>query len=126
MILIQCVTAYRAVTQQMEVECSYQTAYALLMLKKALQPHIDFFTQQEAALVDKYGAKNERGRVDIKNGTFQLAEGVSHETYEAARIELCGVEVDMEWTPRKVKAPSAIKPVNLEALSDFLEFEGGD
>lgn len=126
MLLIQCVTAYTAVLQLMDAECEYKTAHALLMLKRALQPHVDFFSAKEMELVDAYAVKNEKGKVAMTEGKFQLADAYAASNFKAAKDELCGLEIELDWKIRKVAPPKQIRPVHLEALEGLLEFEGGD
>ena len=126
MLLIGCVNAYTAVSQLMDAECEYKTAHTLLMLKRALQPHVDFFSTKEMGLVEKYAVKKENGRVAMTDGKFQLADAYAAASFKVEKEELCGVDVDLEWKVRKVAPPKQIKPVHLEALEGLLDFEGGD
>ena len=57
MYLIQCVNAYTAVLAMTQQEHDYKLAYALTTLKRRLQPHIEFFTQQEFKLVEEYATR---------------------------------------------------------------------
>ena len=50
MLLAKAFTAFTAVSQLMETECDFQTAYELLQTKKKLQPHAEFFYQKEQEL----------------------------------------------------------------------------
>lgn len=126
MLLIKCVTAYTAVQQLMDAECEYKTAHTLLMLKRALQPHVDFFSAKEMELVEQYAVKNEKDKVVMTDGKFQLRDTYAAANFRAAKEDLCGLEIELEWKVCKVAPPKQIKPIHLEALEDLLEFEEGD
>ena len=75
MYLIQCVNAYTAVLALAEKECDYKTSYALVMLKRKLQPHIEFFVAQEMELVERYARKDDDGNVIMtERGGFDFAD----------------------------------------------------
>ena len=127
MLLIQCVNAYMATAYLMEKEWDYKTAYALAELKRALQPHVDFFIQEEQKLIQEYGKKDEKGHVAFtEKGTFQFASAEDAPKYNAKRFELGQVPVEMKWKVKKLPRPERIKPVHLEALEGFIDFGGED
>lgn len=126
MLLIQCVNAYMATTYLMEKEWDYETAYTLAGLKRTLQPHVDFFVQEEQKLINEYGQKDEKGHVVFtERGTFlfETADGAAE--YAAKRNQLGRVPVELEWKAKTLTKPERIKPVHLEALAGFIDF-GGD
>lgn len=126
MYLIQCVNAYTAVLALAEKECDYNTAYALVMLKRKLQPHVDFFVAQEMELVEKYARKDDDGKVIMtERGGFVFADPSKAEEYETRRRQLGMVDVAGEFEPVCVPVPATITAIHLEALEGFLNFEGG-
>lgn len=127
MLLIQCVNAYMATVYLMEKEWDYKTAYTLAELKRALQPHVDFFIQEEQKLIQEYGKKDEKGHVAFtEKGTFRFASAEDAPKYNAKRFELGQVPVEMKWKVKKLPRPERIKPVHLEALEGFIDFGGED
>ncbi len=127
MYLIQCVNAYTAVLAMAEKECAYKTSYALVMLKRKLQPHIDFFVSREMELVKTYARKDDDGKIAMtERGKFIFEDPEKAEEYENQRRQLGMVEVLEEFKPVRVPVPSSISVIHLEALEGFLEFEGGD
>lgn len=125
-ILIRCVTAYAAVSGLMEQEWDYAAAYALTRLRRTLQPHVDFFLQEEGKLVRQYGKKDEEGKVCLtERGTFLFQEPGHAEAYNEKRMALGGVEVELDWSPQTLPRPERIRPAQLEALEGFISFEGG-
>jgi hypothetical protein len=127
MYLIQCVNAYTAVLAMAEKECDYKLSYALVMLKRKLQPHIDFFVSREMGLVKTYARKDDDGKIAMtERGKFVFEDPEKAEEYENQRRQLGMVEVLEEFKPVRVPVPSSISVIQLEALEGFLEFEGGD
>jgi hypothetical protein len=125
MYLIQCVNAYIACTQLMDKECDYLTAYALTRLKKALQPHAEFYAKKEMELAKEFGVKDENGNLKLKEkGTFTFADPARADEFNKKKTELGSVEIDEEIMARKMKPPASIKPAQLEALEGFVIFEG--
>lgn len=127
MLLIRCVNAYSAVGSMMDKEWDYPTAHALMLLKKKLQPHVDFYSEEEMKLVQEYAQKDEKGEVTWKgNGSFSFRDPKAAEKYNRKIKELGAVEVEKEFVPVKATAPQSIQPVILEALDGFVEFVEDD
>ena len=127
MYLIECVNAYTAILALAEQECDYKTAYALVTLKRRLQPQIDFFTQKEMELVRLFAAKTESGDVALNDrGNFIFADPSKANEYAKRRTELGMVEVQGHLDPVRMPTPPSIKPIHLEALEGFVIFEDGD
>ncbi len=126
MYLLECVTAYMGVKAMMEQECSYKTAHALLMLKKMLQPHAEFFANEEMKLASQFAVKDEAGAPLItEKGVFEFKDGADPAKYNEKRRELGMVSVEIDFEPVRVPVPAVIKPVHLEALEKFIIFEEG-
>lgn len=74
MYLIECANAYLAAVQLEQKEMDYQTAFAVMMVKKQLQSHVEFLQSEEMKLAEKYGEKDEKGNVKwTERGTFTTA-----------------------------------------------------
>ena len=87
--LMQCVMAYQAVTGMMNTACDYKTAYALVMLKRRLDPHVQFFIRREQELVDEYAARDGKGGVVWDTPTsFRFADTARAAEYAEKRAEL--------------------------------------
>lgn len=123
--LIQCANAYTALLALYTQETEYKTAYALVKLMRKLKPHYDFFAAEETKLVEEFAKKNDKGKVlYTERGTFVFADPERAEEYNKKKEELGGLDVEEEFSPRSVRAPAAIRPIQLEALDGFLVFEG--
>ena len=126
MLILKAVVAYTALKQLMEQELDYKTAHALVLLKGRLQPHVEFYDQEQVKLILQYGKKNDDGGVDLKeNGAFVIENFEDAEEYRKKKKELDTVDIQEEWEKIKCPCPERIKPAVLEALQDFIEF-GGD
>ncbi len=126
MLILKAVTAYTAAMQLMEQEVDYKTAHALVLLKSRLQPHVNYYAQEEMKLAQAYGKKDENGRIDMNDsGRFTLESPEAAEEYNRKKMELAQVDIQEEWEKIKCPCPEKIKPAVLEALQDFIEF-GGD
>ena len=122
--LMQCVMAYQAVTGMMNTACDYKTAYALVMLKRRLDPHVQFFIRREQELVDEYAARDGKGGVVWDTPTsFRFADTARAAEYPEKRAELGTIEVTDELKKLHVPVPEHITPAQLEALEPFFVFE---
>ena len=125
--LIRCVQARIAVDELERQEWDYAAAYALMRLKKALQPAVEFYVQEENRLTQEYGQTDEHGKVAFtERGTFRFKDPALAPEYNARRMELAGVETELDWEPAELPQPQKIRPVHLEALEGFVRFGGED
>lgn len=72
MYLIECANAYLAAVQLQQKEMDYQTAFAVMMVKKQLQSHVEFLQNEELKLAEKYGEKDERAISNGRSGAPSL------------------------------------------------------
>lgn len=122
--LAKCTAAYMAVNGLMEHEWDYPSAYTLTRLRRALQPHADFFIREEDKLVRQYGKKDGEGQVCFtRRGTFLYEDPDQAAEYNAKRLELGAVEVDLEWEETVLPQPERIRPMQIEALAGLVKFE---
>lgn len=121
MYIIRLVNAYAAVMALMDQELPYKDAYKVAALKRALQPHAEFFSKKEMELVNRYADKTEKGVAWTGPGRFRLLPGAEAE-YRAKRMELCAVEVEDEIQEIEIQMPEKIRPVHVEALEGFVRF----
>lgn len=126
MILIETVNAYVAILALMNKETDYKTAHALLMLKQRLSPHVEFFSAEEKKLVERFGQKDGEGNVILSGNRLVFAKDADPKEYEQKRLELSGVEVPWIFAKVKIAPPSEIRPIHIEALLPFIEFEEVD
>lgn len=68
MYLIECANAYLAAVQLQQKEMDYQTAFAVMMVKKQLQSHVEFLQNEELKLAEKYAEKDERETSSGRSG----------------------------------------------------------
>lgn len=125
--LIRCANAWASIHGLMEQEWDYASAHALTQLRRALKPHVDFFIEEESKLIEQYGEKGEDGQVRFtSHGTFLFKDQGQAGAYNAKRLELGGVEVELDWEERVLPCPERVRPVQLEALEGFVRFGGED
>jgi len=123
MLLIEAVAAYTAAMQMMEREMDYATAHALLLLKKRLQPHAEFYAERELELARSYGAKDDEGRVQTDElGRFTFRDEEAGREHNRRKLELGSVELQENWEKLRAPRPERISPAVLEALSAFIVF----
>lgn len=122
MYLIECVNAYLAASQMQQWEMDYQTAYALLKLKRTMQTQLEFYQSEEMKLVKKYAKADEDGNVQWEDGNkFSFADAEKAKRFAKAREELSMTQVD-DIEPVSVPSPERISPAQLEALEKFIHF----
>ncbi len=122
MYLIECVNAYLAATQMQQKEMDYQTAYALLKIKRELQPSVDFFRDEELKLVQKYARTDENGQIQwLENERFAFEDPAGAEQFQKERERLCMTQTD-EPERRHAPIPERISPAQIEALEKFIGF----
>ena len=125
MYLIDCVNAYMAAVQMGQKETDYQTAFALMKVKRQLQSSMDFLTEQEMKLAEKYAEKDEAGRIKwTKPGTFRFRDEEAAESYKKEREAICRTKVDETFDRQHAPAPEYITAAQLEALEPFISFGG--
>ena len=114
MYLEQCTAAYAALLSLMKEKMEYKTAHAMVLLKRKLQPHVEFFVKQERKLMDEYAQKDEKGNV------FRDPEQAGE--YAKRRSELCMVPLREKIKRITLPVPEQITPDQLEALEPFFQF----
>lgn len=125
MYLIDCVNAYMAAVQMGQKETDYQTAFALMQVKRQLQSSVDFLQEQEMKLADKYAEKDEARRIKwTKPGTFRFRDEEAAESYKQEREALCRTKVDDTFDMQHAPVPEHITAAQLEALEPFISFGG--
>lgn len=121
--LLQCVNAYTAIQSMMSDDLDYQTAYALVVLKKRLLPHVEFYRKEELKLVDCYAEKDSDGKIVwVDANRFGFRDPKQVEEYAKKYNDLCAVIVQWKYDPLIVPIPERIKPSVLEALDRFVSF----
>lgn len=123
--LIDCVNAYTAVLSLMDKECGYQTAYALVRLKRQLQPHVEFFVGEESKLIQRYAAKENGKPAYTARGTVKFERVEDGVEYNTKWNELALIDVSEPFERVRVALPKtvSVKPVHLDHLNDFVLFE---
>ena len=125
MYLIECANAYLAAVQMQQKEMDYQTAFALMTVKRQLQSHVEFLQAEELKLAEKYADKDENGRIRwTERGTFLFRDADAAEGYQRERTALGMTLVERDWTVQHAPVPEKITPMQLEALTGFVAFGG--
>lgn len=123
MTLIQIVEANAALKQLSKKEWDYASAHKLVMLKRKLAPHVEFYSEKEHAIAREYGEKSADGKliVDSAGGISFTEENSAH--FFAERYKLRNVEIAEPIEAIHIPQPDAITPACLEALERFIVFE---
>ncbi len=122
MYLIECINAYISATQMQQKETDYQTAYALLRVKRELQTQVDFFRAEELKLIKKYARTDESGQIQwLGTERIEFEDAASAEEFKREREKLCMTQTDEPETLR-APIPERISPAQLEALEKFIRF----
>ncbi len=124
--LIDVAVAYIAAAELEGQELPYGLAAALCVLKKELQEAAMFYLREEAKLMARYGAQDEKGGIQGANGRFVLKDPAMLKEYEKERTELAQTPAPVRVECRRVAPPERIRPGHLLALEPFLQFEEGN
>ena len=125
MYLIECANAYLAAVQLQQKEMDYQTAFAVMMVKKQLQSHVEFLQNEELKLAEKYAEKDEKGNIKwTERGTFPYRDADAAAGYQRERRALGMTQVEDDFTVQHAPVPEKITPMQLEALEKFIVFGG--
>lgn len=120
--LSKCADGYRALLELGKEPCSFQTAHAMMKLKRKLQEEAEYLAEQEMKLAQKYAVLDDQGKIRwTGEGRFQLRPGQA-EAYRAEVAELMNIDVSI--TPEEAAAPpERITMEQLEALEGMLIFK---
>lgn len=103
-------------------EMDYQTAYALLKLRKGLQTQVDFYQSEEMKLVEKYAKTGKDGKVQWdEDNRFSFDDEKKAREFFEQRKKLSMTQID-DVEPVKAPKPEKISPAQLEALEKFIHF----
>lgn len=120
--LLQCAQTYGSIKEVEKQEFSFATAHALVMAKKELQPHAEFYYQKEQELVERYIDRDENGKPMIDGNQIRIHRDKAAK-YFKERDDLNNVEVDV--TRHTIASISNIKPATLEMLMNVFDFDDG-
>ena len=114
----QAVKAYTTIIR-LGKRATGKTAFALFKLKSQLKDVVEFLSEEETKLIDKYnGSVDETGRVHIEDAE-KMKEFIREKS------ELDNIDIDAAITTVNVN-PDQIAGINIEeieALADFVNFE---
>lgn len=119
--LIKCTHVFRAIQEIENEKTDFSTAHALIMAKRELAPHVDFYGQSEKELVKEYAIPFENGAAISEDGQFRLAAD-KYVEFAAKKAELDHVEVELNLTTTKLRTVPALKPATLETLMEVFDF----
>lgn len=123
--VIDAVRAHLAADEMGKLPWTYETALALVKVKRATQDEMEFYAAGERELVERFAKKDENGNIRVtERGAFTLNDSAQAGEYERARWELGETETQVDFAPLRVKAPETIRPEWIEALEGLIEFEG--
>lgn len=122
--LMKCALAFNAIMEIEHETFSFATAHGLVMAKRELEPHAEFYFQKEQELVEKYVGRDESGKPMMSGTQYQIPRAAA-EDYFKEKDGLNNVEVDV--TKRRIAPPPNVKPSTLEILMEVFDFDdGGD
>lgn len=124
--LIQVITALAALNLFNDRKLDYPSAHKLMLLRRQLAPHRDFYAQKEWELVLEYAELDERGEpIVAENGTFKPRDPDSVPAFDLARMRLNAVELDEPVEKVKLKLPNDMRMTlaEIEALACVIDFE---
>ncbi len=121
--LIEIVNAVIAIDELRNVEIEDKTAYALYITKNAILPQYNFFGEEERKLVNKYAKRDGHGKIITNGMKFEFASPEAQAEYAEKMSALFNMDVDVDFKRYKIKMPSKIKMVYLEALKNFFDFD---
>lgn len=132
--LMQYAAAYAALLAISDIDFPYKTSFAIVRMKQKIEPKYHFFTSEEMKLAVKYGVLRPDGTLDVKNGSFEFRGNDENERkknaaeYTKKRNELCNVEDNEAFERPILRFPAGIKlkPLIIEALDGFCEFEADE
>lgn len=120
--LLQALNAYKAIISLMTEKLPFKTAHALLMAKKELQIHYDFYVEQENSLVQEYALRNKDRTICVENNQVQIPSDKLAE-FRSHRAELDSIEVSVDLKEPTLYGVTEISPAILEPLLDIFKFE---
>lgn len=120
MTIIKCMKAYKAILELENEKLDFSTAHTLVMGKRALEPHAEFYTGKEQEIVKRYAIPDKDGNLFTANGQFKMSAN-STTDFMRDKAELDAVEVEVE-IKGKIKRLPEVKPSVLDALIDVFEF----
>lgn len=121
--LIECVNAYRALTEMMKEDWEFSFIYPLTHLMQKLAVDYDFFCREEMKLVALFGKKEDDGKVAVgENGAFCFADESSRKEYRQRHLALEEAEFPAE-EPLVLATPPRIRGDWLRALLPFCDFQ---
>ena len=113
--------AYEVLVENKGVKLPGAESRELFMLKKKLQPHVEYEDEQKKVILDKYSpTQDQNGNLDF--GSKERAQEFLNEfNTEIQKIE--DQDVDLEFTkPQVTLANVSFSIEEIEALDDFVEF----
>lgn len=122
--LSQYVAAYAAIQGMMGNLMDYDSAHAVMVLKKKLEPHATFYADEEMKLAQEYATQDANGNAVFDgNGNFTFQDPSRAPEFASRRKELGDVAVQEDGIPIQLKARYMVTPTQLEALEGFIEWE---
>lgn len=131
--LIQYITAHVALMTLMKKEFPYAISYKLVALKRRIAPKVEFYAEEERKLVERFGERDEKGKLKISGSHFNCKGDTPEEVaanvreYERLKAELNAVDDDEPFEAITLKLPDdmCITPDVIESFDGFVKFEVG-
>ncbi len=129
--LIQYIVAHTALMTLSKKEFPYAIAYKLVELKRRIAPKVEFYGEEERKLVERFGERDEKGKLIIKGSHFNCKGETPDEVaanvreFEKLKAELNAVADEEAFEPVVLKLPEdvCISPEVIESLEGFVTFE---
>lgn len=121
--ILEVVNAVLAIDELKNVELDTATAYALCVTKTAIMPQYNFFHEEEMKLIKRCAKRDKDGNIVFTDRRFEFASLEASAEYTKKMSEIYDMDVEVNVKRYKIKLPDKIKPVFLEALSSFFDFD---
>lgn len=94
-----------------------KTSRKLFNLRKALEPHFEFYSEEQAKIIDEFGGKEQ------ENGVISFGPKADKAEYSRRIAELNKLEVDVDFDPVKLSENTKLPytPDDLWQLDGFVE-----
>ena len=118
--------AYKAIIEiTKNLSFPFQSARALLRLRKELEMTYEFQLQEEQKLMEEYQPKIENGNIVMPYDENDEEVKARAKQFFDKLKELSELEVEVENAPLKVSPPDkgSVAPDTLALLEDFVEWE---
>lgn len=123
---IQIINAYTVLQTLAKEELSFRASFLIGSNVSAMEPIIEAFMQQERAILDKYGAKDENSELIVtkkEGGSAETVQLTDAPAYTAAINELgsCVIDIPVNKMELSMFDGAAISPADMYQILFLFE-----